>query len=220
MPQTPPPPEVTRSIKNPSYAPDSSCNIRICRAQLFKTEISENCYAFSNEPGTPRWTLDSCVWARYLTDTIDLDEIANSWSKLTKCGHLIKIWRFPANYTYVFLAFLAKFLIIKWHQFPCYILNFIATHQLTNGVGLDQVAFQWWVGLISWLHPPSQNLYTPAPVRIFHNWLFLRFVNMNIWIWAPPPPLIIDLPMPMAMQTEISKFNTYVCEQATHSNDI
>jgi hypothetical protein len=28
---------------------------------------------------------------RDLTDTIDLDEIANLWSKLTKRGHLIKI---------------------------------------------------------------------------------------------------------------------------------
>jgi hypothetical protein len=28
---------------------------------------------------------------RDLTDTIDLDEIANPWSKLTKRGHLIKI---------------------------------------------------------------------------------------------------------------------------------
>jgi hypothetical protein len=37
----PDPPEVSWSIKNPSYAPDSSCNIRICRAQLFKAEISE-----------------------------------------------------------------------------------------------------------------------------------------------------------------------------------
>jgi hypothetical protein len=45
----PPTPEVSWSIKNPSYAPYSSCNIRICRAQLFKAEIIENCYAFSNE---------------------------------------------------------------------------------------------------------------------------------------------------------------------------
>jgi hypothetical protein len=84
----PDPPEVSWSIKNPSWAPDSSCNIRICRAQLYKAEISENYYAFSNEPGTPRWTL-ACE--RDLTDTIDLDEIANPWSKLTKRGHLIKI---------------------------------------------------------------------------------------------------------------------------------
>ena len=45
------PSQVSWSIKNPSYTPDSSCNIRICRAQLFKAEIIENCYAFSNESG-------------------------------------------------------------------------------------------------------------------------------------------------------------------------
>jgi hypothetical protein len=51
-----PPSQVYWSIKNPSYAPDSSCN-RICRAQLFKAEIIENCYAFSNESGLNLSTL-------------------------------------------------------------------------------------------------------------------------------------------------------------------
>ena len=37
---------------------------------------------------------------RDLTDTIDLDEITNPWSKLTKRGHLIKIRRLTANCTY------------------------------------------------------------------------------------------------------------------------
>ena len=44
---------------------------------------------------------------RDLTDTIDLDEIANPWSKLTKRGHSIKIRCLTANCTYI----LAKFLI-------------------------------------------------------------------------------------------------------------
>ena len=43
------------------------------------------------------WTL-ACE--RILTDTIDLDEIANPWTKLTKRGHLIKIRCLTANYTY------------------------------------------------------------------------------------------------------------------------
>jgi hypothetical protein len=45
----------------------------------------------------------------------------------------------------------------KWHEFPCFVLNFIATHQLTKS--RSGFTFQWWVGLISWLHPPSQNQY-------------------------------------------------------------
>ena len=43
------------------------------------------------------WTL-ACE--RNLTDTIDLDEIANPWTKLTKRGHLIKIRCLTANCTY------------------------------------------------------------------------------------------------------------------------
>jgi hypothetical protein len=46
------PPDPPRSVsvnqKSYSYAPDSSCDIRISRAQHIKAEISENCYAFSN----------------------------------------------------------------------------------------------------------------------------------------------------------------------------
>ena len=88
---------------------------------------------------------------RDLTDTIDLDEIANPWSKLTKHGHLIKIRRPTANCTY------SCKIPNKWHEFPCFVLNFIATHQLTKS--RSRFTFQWWVGLISWLHPPSQNQY-------------------------------------------------------------
>ena len=49
----------------------------------------------------------SLVCERDLTDTIDLDEIANPWSKLTKRGHSIKIRCLTANCMYI----LAKFLI-------------------------------------------------------------------------------------------------------------
>ena len=39
-PQTPPPRSVSVNQKSyTSYAPDSSCNIRICRAQLFKAQF-------------------------------------------------------------------------------------------------------------------------------------------------------------------------------------
>jgi hypothetical protein len=85
---------------------------------------------------------------RDLTDTIDLDEIVNPWSKLTKRGHLKKY-----DVSQQTVRILAKFLIndMNFHAL-CSILL-----QLTKS--RSEFTFQWRVGLISRLHPPSQNQY-------------------------------------------------------------
>jgi hypothetical protein len=119
------------------------------------------------------WTL-ACE--RDLTDTIDLAEIANPWTKLTKRGHLIEIRCLTANCTY------SCKIPNKWQEFPCFVLNFIATHQLTKS--RSGFTFQWWVGLISWLHPPSQNqyvrpwFYTTCTCNA-HNMKYYRYFQYN-----------------------------------------
>jgi hypothetical protein len=90
-PDPPPPPEVSRSIKNP---------IDICLTVPVTSASAER--SFSNL----KWVntvmrsvmnqerlgeLLTLACERDLTDTIDLDEIANPLSNLTKRGHLIKI---------------------------------------------------------------------------------------------------------------------------------
>jgi hypothetical protein len=90
-----PPWSVSVNKKSYSYAPDSSCDIRISRAQLIKAEISENCYAL----------LSTLACEHDLTDTIHLDEIANPWANLTKRGHLINKSITFHSKLYVFLQY-------------------------------------------------------------------------------------------------------------------
>ena len=86
----PDPPEGSWSIKNPSYAPDSSCNIRIAERNFSKLKLVKTVMrSVMNQERLGELLTLACE--RDLTDTIDLDEIANPWSKLTKRGHLIKI---------------------------------------------------------------------------------------------------------------------------------
>jgi hypothetical protein len=95
---------VSWSTKNPSYTPDSSCNIRIWRAQLFKAEIIETVMrSVMNQERLGELLTLACE--RNLTDTVDLDEleIANLWSKLTKRGHFNNKNTMSHSKLYVFL---------------------------------------------------------------------------------------------------------------------
>ena len=81
----PDPPSRSVSVNQKSYIPVTSASAErsFLKSHLVKTAMR----SVMNQERLGE--LFACE--RDLTDTIDLDEIANPWSNLTKRGHLIKI---------------------------------------------------------------------------------------------------------------------------------